>query len=101
MRWHIVRALSVMQEHRVAIGDEFREKRLEIGEHIRVRVFTQGQRRARVPEENVAKTVFDTAVGDLPLYLRSDVVGRAPSGIDDELGGVTHAWSGTTGAAGK
>jgi hypothetical protein len=59
VRGHIVITFRSVNEKRVAITDEPREKTLEVAPHIRIGIFLDQQRSGRVPQMQRDKAVFE------------------------------------------
>ena len=64
MRWHIVGALEIVHELRISVGDQSRGEDFEVAADGRIGILADDQRRARVLQEDVAQTSFDSRSAD-------------------------------------
>src|SRR3954451_3494990 len=83
VRGHVVGALEVVDEPRIAVRDQPRGEVLEIPPYGRVGVLADDQRRARVLDEDVAQAALNSRSRDDLLDLPGDLIGRpAATGLD-------------------
>lgn len=85
VRRHVVRAFRSMREHRISVGDMSRHKRLEVGHDTRISVLTEHQRRACMPNKDMAKAGLDTRIAHGALHIAAQLIGSATLGRDLDL----------------
>jgi hypothetical protein len=85
MSRHIVWPFLGMHETRVAVRNKIRHKPLEVPAHVRIRVLTQHESRARMTVEHMAEPDLDTALPDSRLNLARNIVSAAPGRLHENL----------------
>ena len=84
VRRHVVIALGIVREHRIAIAHELRGERLEVATHRRIGVLAHDQRRARVVDPHRREPVADLAVAHDLHDVARDLEGAATGCRDRE-----------------
>ena len=79
MRRHVVGAFEVVDERRIAVGDQSCGKQLQIAPNGRIGVLADNQRRTRVQQEDVAEPAADPRPSDGLLDLAVVPIESLPS----------------------
>ena len=90
VRRHVVEPLVDMAKKRVAVGNEPREKRVEIAPHVRRGVLANNQRCARMFNKNRAQTPRDRRTPNRPIDLIGDLISSTTSRRYLDFFGIIH-----------